>query len=225
MSPTRIQWLKRIIFVACLFPLASLAARGLYNGLGANPISVITHSTGIWALVFLLITLGVTPLRKFAGLNWLLRLRRMLGLYAFFYACLHLLMYAWLDQFFNWSSMLKDVVGRPFITVGYVAFILLIPLAITSTNGMVRRMGARRWQMLHRLVYLIAIAEIVHFFLYVKKDFTQPLIYGAIMTVLLGYRVIAALPITGRRMPRSGERGSARSARLAASNLSSRPPG
>lgn len=224
MSTRHILWAKRAIFIACLMPLVSLAVRGYYNGLGANPISVITHSTGIWALVFLLVTLGVTPLRKLSGLNWLLRFRRMLGLYAFFFACLHLLMYAWLDQFLDWRSMLKDAVGRPFITVGYVAFVLLIPLAFTSTNAMVRRLGARRWQILHKLIYLIAIAEVLHFFLYVKKDITQPMIYGAILAVLLGFRVIAALPKVRRWMTRPGEPAPGRGAKLAGSAAVSRPP-
>src|SRR5688572_6436943 len=164
-QPTRteIGWIKAAAFVACLVPLALLLWRGLNRGLGANPIEYITHSTGWWTLTFLLITLGVTPLRRLTHLNWLLRLRRMLGLYAFFYACLHFTTYIWLDQFFDPASIVKDIAKRPFITLGFAAFLLLLPLAATSTNGMVKRLGARRWQFLHRLVYVIATLGVLHF--------------------------------------------------------------
>ena len=138
----------------------------------------------------LLITLTVTPLRRLSGWNWLLRLRRMLGLYAFFYACLHFTTYIWLDQFFDLASIGKDVVKRPFITVGFTAFVLLIPLAATSTNAMVKRLGARRWQLLHRLIYAIGICGVVHFWWLVKKDIREPLIFGALLAVLLGARLV-----------------------------------
>ncbi|MHB8454208.1 MAG: protein-methionine-sulfoxide reductase heme-binding subunit MsrQ [Acidiferrobacterales bacterium] len=197
MSPTLTVRLKRAIFAAGLLPLVALGLRAYRNGLGANPIAVITHSTGTWTLVFLLITLGVTPLRKLTGFHWLLRFRRMLGLYAFFYACLHFLTYVWLDQFFDWHAMLKDIAKRPFITVGFAAFVMLVPLAVTSTNAMVRRLGAKRWQALHRLVYIIAIGGVLHYLWLVKKDITQPVIYGVILACLLGFRVIAALTRPG----------------------------
>lgn len=158
-------------------------------GLGANPIEFITRSTGTWTLVFLLITLSVTPLRRLTGRNELIRFRRMLGLFAFFYACLHFTTYIWLDQFFDLQAIVKDVFKRPFITLGFASFLLLIPLALTSTHAMQRRLK-RRWQQLHRLVYLIAIGGVVHYWWLVKKDITQPLIYALLLAVLLGFRVI-----------------------------------
>lgn len=186
------RWIKPLVFILCLVPLALLGADAYGDRLGANPIETITRSTGTWTLVFLLITLSVTPLRRLTGVNTLIRLRRMLGLYAFFYACLHFAIYFWLDQFFDWSAIVKDIIKRPFITVGFFAFVLLIPLALTSTNAMVKRLGGRRWQLLHRLVYVIAIAGVVHYLWLVKKDITQPLIYAAVLSVLLGYRLVRA---------------------------------
>ncbi len=186
------SWIKALVFMLCLVPLALLGVDAYQDRLGANPIEAITHSTGTWTLVFLLITLSVTPLRRLTGINALIRLRRMLGLYAFFYACLHLVTYFWLDQFFDWPAIIKDIIKRPFITVGFFAFVLLIPLAVTSTNAMVKRLGGRRWQLLHRLVYVIAIAGVVHYLWLVKKDLTQPLIYAAVLSLLLGYRLVRA---------------------------------
>jgi sulfoxide reductase heme-binding subunit YedZ len=196
-TPTQLRWIKPALFVACLIPLALLALRGVRGGLGANPIEYITHSTGWWTLAFLLITLLVTPLRRVTGMTWLLRLRRMLGLYAFFYACLHFVTYIWLDQFFDWSSVVKDVMKRPFITVGFAAFVMLIPLAATSTNAMVRRLGSKRWQLLHRLVYAIAICGVTHFWWLVKKDITEPLTFAVLLAILLAARVAALV----RRKP------------------------
>jgi sulfoxide reductase heme-binding subunit YedZ len=189
-KPEHIKWIKAAVFAACLIPVALLAWRGFTGGLGANPIEYITHSTGWWTLTFLLITLLVTPARRLTGLNWLLRLRRMLGLFAFFHVCLHFTTYIWLDQFFDWMSIVKDVAKRPFITVGFSAFVLLIPLAATSTNGMVKRLGARRWQLLHRLVYAIAILGVVHYWWLVKKDITEPVIFALLLAVLLGARLV-----------------------------------
>jgi sulfoxide reductase heme-binding subunit YedZ len=191
-QPTQreISWIKAATFVACLGPLALLAWRGLAGGLGANPIEYITHSTGWWTLTFLLITLSVTPLRRLSRRNWLLRLRRMLGLYAFFYACLHFTTYIWLDQFFDLQSIVKDIAKRPFITLGFAAFVLLIPLAVTSTNGMVKRFGAQRWQRLHRLVYAVAILAVLHFWWLVKKDVREPLVFAALLALLLGARLV-----------------------------------
>jgi len=190
LKPNQVQWLKAALFVLCLVPLGRLVWLGTHHGLGANPIEYITHSTGWWTLTFLLITLSVTPLRRLTGWNWLLRLRRMLGLFAFFYVCLHFVTYIWLDQFFDWHSMVKDIAKRPFITVGFTAFLLLIPLAATSTNRMVKRLGARRWQRLHRMVYIIATLGVLHFWWLVKKDIREPLLFGALLGLLLLVRLI-----------------------------------
>ncbi len=180
--------LKALTFLLCLIPLARLGWLGLNDGLGANPIEFITRSTGTWTLVFLMITLSVTPLRRITGWNGLIRFRRMLGLFAFFYVCLHFTTYIWLDQFFDWAEIVKDVIKRPFITIGFACFVLLIPLAVTSTNAMQRRLK-RRWQQLHRLIYLIAIGGVVHYWWLVKKDITQPAIYALVLAVLLGFRL------------------------------------
>ena len=178
-----------MLFVLALVPLAFLIQKGLNSDLGANPIETINRFTGDWVLRFLLVTLAVTPLRRLFGWNALLRYRRMLGLFAFFYVCLHFLSYAWLDQYFAIADIIKDVAKRPYITVGFACFLMLIPLAATSTNAMIRRLGARRWQALHRLVYLVGVGGIVHFLWLVKSDLREPLIYGAILAVLLGFRL------------------------------------
>jgi len=185
----QVEWIKRLGFVLCLVPLARLAWLASKGSLGANPIEYITHSTGWWTLSFLMITLSVTPLRRLTGMNWLLRLRRMVGLFAFFYATLHFSIYLWLDQFFDWTSIGKDIVKRPFITIGFAAFVLLIPLAATSTNAMVRRLGAARWQALHRLIYPIAVLGVAHFWWLVKKDVTEPVLFACVLTLLLGARL------------------------------------
>ncbi len=158
--------------------------------LGANPIEVITHSTGDWILIFLLVTLSVTPVRKLTGQLWLIRYRRMFGLFAFFYAVLHFLTYIWLDKFFDVHAMWADVIKRRFITVGFTGFVLLIPLALTSTTGWIRRLGGKRWQALHRLIYLSAIAGVIHYWWLVKADISKPEQYGFVLTLLLGYRVV-----------------------------------
>ncbi len=190
---TRLSILKGLAFLAALIPLEKLIWLGVHDGLGANPIEKISRITGYWTLTFLLITLTATPLRQLSGWNWPLRWRRMLGLFAFFYACLHFLNYLVLDQFFDWPSIVKDIAKRPYITVGFPAFLLVIPLAVTSTNKMVQRLGARRWKQLHRLIYIIAPAGVVHFWWLVKKDITQPAEFAAVLTVLLGFRVVKAL--------------------------------
>jgi methionine sulfoxide reductase heme-binding subunit len=189
-SDLQLRWIKALLFVLALLPLARLVAGALTNALGANPVEFITRSTGTWTLVFLCVTLAVTPLRKQLGWNWLLRLRRMLGLFAFFYALLHFTTYIWLDVFFDFAAIAKDIFKRPFITVGFTAFVLLLPLAVTSTNAMVRRLGGKLWLMLHRLVYAIAALGVVHYWWLVKRDITQPLIYACILGVLLGYRLL-----------------------------------
>jgi sulfoxide reductase heme-binding subunit YedZ len=184
-----IRWFKPVIFLACLIPLALLGWKAYTSALGANPIEVITHATGDWTLRFLLITLAVTPIRKLTRQLWLICYRRMFGLFAFFYGTLHFLTYIWLDKFFDLHEMLHDVAKRRFITVGFTGFVLLIPLAITSTTGWIRRLGGKRWQALHRLIYFSAIAGVIHYWWLVKADIRDPMKYGAILAVLLGYRI------------------------------------
>ncbi len=180
------------MFLLCLLPLGKLALEifGLAGmSLGANPIEELIHRLGKWGLNFLLITLSVTPLRKLTGMNWLIRLRRMLGLFAFFYILLHFLTYAGLDQRFDIAVIVEDIVERPYITIGMSALLLLLPLAITSTKGMMRRLG-KRWQKLHRLVYVIGALGVWHFYWQVKEDILEPSIYIFVLVVLLGYRVL-----------------------------------
>jgi methionine sulfoxide reductase heme-binding subunit len=178
------------VFLASVAPFGGLVYDALTDNLGANPIETITRATGIWTLTFLLITLSVSPLRRLSGWHWLIKLRRMLGLFAFFYACLHFATYVVLDQFFAAEEILKDIAKRPYITVGFTSFLLLIPLAITSTNTMIRRLG-KRWQTLHRLVYLTAVGGIVHFLWLVKADTRRPIQYGMVLGLLLTYRAYA----------------------------------
>ena len=185
-----IRWFKPMVFLACLGPLARLGWKAYNHALGANPIEVITHSTGDWTLIFLLVTLSITPLRKLTGQLWLIRFRRMFGLFAFFYVVLHFLTYIWLDKFFDVHEMLIDIAKRKFITVGFTGFVLLIPLAITSTSGWIRRLGGKRWQRLHQLIYFSALAGVIHYLWLVKKDIHKPLEYAAVLGVLLGYRII-----------------------------------
>jgi sulfoxide reductase heme-binding subunit YedZ len=193
--------LKVGVFGACLVPLAVLAGQALSHSLGANPIDEITDQTGIWTLRLLLITLAVTPARRLTGWNRLIQLRRMLGLFAFFYGSLHFLTYIWLDQFFVLEDIVADVMDRPFITAGFVGFVLLIPLAVTSTTAMIRRLGGKWWQRLHRLVYVTAVGGVVHYLWLVKADTRQPLIYGSILGILLAYRLWDAY---GRRLLAGG---------------------
>ena len=185
--------IKVPVFVLCLCPLFLLGWRALHNGLGANPIEYITHFTGDWTLQFLVITLAITPLRKLLHLPGLIRFRRMLGLFAFFYGSLHFLTYIWHDKFFDLSEIGKDVVKRPFITAGFLAFVSIVPLAITSTKGWIRRLGGARWQMLHRLVYVSAVAGVVHYYWLVKSDVRWPLAYASAVGVLLLYRIVVRL--------------------------------
>jgi sulfoxide reductase heme-binding subunit YedZ len=179
---------KAALFALCLVPLARLVFFAFTDRLGANPIEFVLRSLGTWTLTLLLVTLSITPLRRLTSWNSLIRVRRMLGLFAFFYACLHFLTYAGVDQSFDLSAILADVVKHPYITVGFACFVLLIPLAATSTNAMQRRLGGKRWQQLHRLVYLIAVGGVVHYLWLVKKDITQPVLYGLVLAVLLGIR-------------------------------------
>lgn len=182
------RWAKIIVFSLSSIPLLVIIWRGFHNNLTANPVEFLQHRTGDWTLRFLIFTLCITPFRKVLNLPELIRFRRMLGLFAFFYASLHFLTYLGPDQSFNFAGMLKDVVKRPFITVGFTAFVLLIPLAITSTAGWVRRLGGKRWQALHRGIYLCAILGVIHYYWLVKSDVREPLFYGFLVGILLLWR-------------------------------------
>ncbi len=187
-SSTTISFIiKPVVFLACLLPFVMLVYAAFMGSLGVNPVETLTLETGSWALRFLLITLSVTPLRMITGQSWLIKLRRMLGLFAFFYVSLHFTTYIWFDQYFDWAAIVKDIPKRPFITVGFSAFVLLIPLVLTSTNKMMRRLK-RNWTKLHSLVYVIAVLGVLHFLWLVKADTREPLIYAGILLVLLGYR-------------------------------------
>ena len=183
------KWIKVPVFLLCLVPLGILVWRALTANLGANPVEFIQHATGDWTLRFLVLTLCITPFRKLLKLPDLIRFRRTLGLFAFFYACLHFLTYLGPDQSFDLAAIWKDVYKRPFITVGFAAFVLLIPLAITSTAGWIRRLGGRRWQILHRAIYISAICGVIHYYWLVKSAVLRPLTYGAIVAILLLWRL------------------------------------
>jgi sulfoxide reductase heme-binding subunit YedZ len=191
MTPSNPQLtaIKAALFLACLLPAGLLWQGFEADSLGANPIEAITRSLGEWTLRFLLITLAVTPLRKYTGWHWIVRLRRTLGLFAFAYGVAHLMSYVWLDQFFDWPAIAKDILKRPFITVGFAALVLMIPLAATSSNFAIRRLGGRKWQSLHRAIYPIAMLGCLHFWWLVKKDVTEPLVYSVILAALLGVRM------------------------------------
>ncbi|RXZ36243.1 sulfoxide reductase heme-binding subunit YedZ [Oxalobacteraceae bacterium CAVE-383] len=195
-TPKQVGWIKGILFVLALLPFARLALFTFTDRLGANPIEFITRNTGDWTLYFLCITLAVTPVRKLSNWGWLLRLRRMFGLFAFFYVSLHFMTFFWFDHFFDLNEMWKDVVKRPFITVGFSAFVLLIPLAVTSTNKMIRRLGAKRWQWLHRLIYLIVPLGVLHFWWMKagKNLLAQPILFTVIVAALLLFRVLFRKP-------------------------------
>ncbi|RFB73675.1 MULTISPECIES: protein-methionine-sulfoxide reductase heme-binding subunit MsrQ [unclassified Herbaspirillum] len=216
LSQRRVLQLRNLLFVLALLPLVRLVAFGFLDRLGANPIEFITRNTGDWALYFLCITLAVTPLRKLTKWNWLVRLRRMLGLYAFFYVALHFTIFFWLDHFFDVQEMWADIVKRPFITIGVLAFVLLIPLAVTSTNAMVRRLGGKRWQWLHRLTYVIVPLGVLHFW-WVKAGknlLAQPILFSVIVGLLLLTRVLSE-----KNRQRVAQLWSRRSARNAGTTL------
>jgi sulfoxide reductase heme-binding subunit YedZ len=183
------KWTKVVVFLLCFLPFIGLVDRALHNNLGANPVEFLQHATGDWTLRFLVFTLCITPFRKLLNLPDLIRFRRMLGLFAFFYVCMHFLTYLGPDQSFDLSGMWKDVAKRPFITVGFAAFVSLIPLAITSTAGWIRRIGGKRWQMLHRLIYFAAVCGVVHYYWLVKSDVRKPVFYGALVAILLLWRL------------------------------------
>ncbi|HET8923524.1 MAG TPA: protein-methionine-sulfoxide reductase heme-binding subunit MsrQ [Candidatus Acidoferrum sp.] len=183
------KWTKVALFLICLIPFGELVWRIFTSNLGANPVEFLQHATGDWTLRFLVFTLCITPFRKLLKLPDLIRFRRMLGLFAFFYVCLHFLTYLGPDQSFDLAAMWKDVYKRPFITVGFLGFVLLIPLAITSTAGWIRRLGGRRWQMLHRAIYVTAVCGVIHYYWLVKSDVRKPLFYGALVGILLLWRL------------------------------------
>lgn len=180
---------KLTLFVLLALPFTALTVGAFSDELGANPVEKLTHETGEWALRITLLTLAVTPLRRLFGWTWPLRQRRMLGLYAFFYAMLHFTTYLWLDQFFDWQAIVEDVIKRPYITFGFAALVLMLPLALTSPHAMVRRLGGKRWRRLHRLVYPMAVLGVVHYLWLVKADYREPIIYALILIALLLARV------------------------------------
>jgi methionine sulfoxide reductase heme-binding subunit len=180
---------KVFVFALCLVPLGVLVWRALHGDLTANPIEFITHTTGDWTLRFLVITLAITPMRKILRLPQLIRFRRMMGLFAFFYVCLHFSTWIGLDKFFDFAEMWKDVQKRRFITVGFTGFVLMIPLAVTSTAGWIRRLGGRRWQLLHRAIYISAVAGVIHYYWLVKSDVRRPLRYAMLVGLLLAWRL------------------------------------
>jgi methionine sulfoxide reductase heme-binding subunit len=188
--------LKPAVFMLCLAPLGWLGWLATSGGLGVNPIETANRFLGDWALRFLLISLAVSPVKKIFGCALVMRFRRMLGLFAFFYVVLHFSSYVGLDQFFAWAHIGADIVKRPYITVGMTTFLLLVPLAATSTSGMVKRLGAKRWKRLHMLVYAAAALAVFHYFMMVKADVREPLIYGGVLALLLGWRAVARWPRT-----------------------------
>lgn len=197
-----LRWRRVALFLICSIPFAQLIYNALTDNLGANPIDAITRHTGSWTLIFLLVTLSVTPVRKIFAWNEAVRYRRMLGLFAFFYAVLHFTTFFVLDHFFDFNAILKDVMKRPYITAGFTGFVLLIPLALTSTAGMIRRLG-KRWQQLHRLVYITAAAGVIHFYWLVKADIRRPAQYGFALILLLGYRLLVGARAALTRPPLS----------------------
>jgi sulfoxide reductase heme-binding subunit YedZ len=188
---------KSLVWALCLAPFFRLAWRIWHNDVTPNPVEFITHFTGDWTIRLIVATLAITPLRKLLRVPDLIRFRRLLGLFAFFYACLHFATYLWLDHNFDMPSIVADVAKRPYVTAGFTAFVLMIPLAITSTSGWIRRLGGKRWQRLHRLIYITAIAAVVHYYWLVKSDIRLPLLYGFLVALELGYRVFSAR--AGRR--------------------------
>jgi sulfoxide reductase heme-binding subunit YedZ len=193
---------KPILVVLALSPAAWLAWGFFHDALGANPIEMLTRETGVWTLRFIVATLVITPLRRVTGWNTLIKYRRMLGLFAFFYGTVHLLTYVWLDQFFDVPGIVKDVVKRPFITMGMLAFLTMLPLALTSTTGWIRRLGGKRWQVLHRLIYVTAVCGVIHYYWLVKADVTRPIRYAAIVLVLFAMRAVYTFRMRRARVPR-----------------------
>jgi len=196
------KFTRFVIFVNSLVPLTLLGWDAYKHRLGANPTEFATRTTGVLALTFLLLSLFVTPLRKMLGLPWMVKLRRMLGLYGFFYAGLHLLTYIWFDKFFDFAAIGQDIVKRPFITMGMAAFVLLVPLAITSTQGWIKRLGGKRWNRIHSAAYVAAGAGVIHYYMLVKADTREPILFGFVLLVLFAYRVVNKyLPEVTERKP------------------------
>ncbi|KAI3592006.1 Protein-methionine-sulfoxide reductase heme-binding subunit MsrQ [Cupriavidus sp. U2] len=191
LAPARVKTLKGLVWLLALLPFLRLMYLGATSQFGANPLEFVTRSTGTWTLVMLCVTLAITPLRRLTGWHWLLRLRRMLGLFTFFYAVQHFLLWLAVDRGFDVAYMIKDIGKRPFITMGFAAFMLMIPLAVTSTNAMVRWLGGKRWQALHRSIYAIAVLAILHYWWHKagKHDFGEVSIYAAVVFVLLAMRI------------------------------------
>ena len=189
MKESEIRFIKLLILVNGLVPLALLVWDQSHNQLGANPQNFLILTTGMMTLIFLILTMAVTPLRKITGWNWLIQIRRMLGLYAFFYGCLHFLCFFSLDRGFSVASTLTEMLKRKYLIVGGTALLVMVPLAVTSTNGMIKRLGGKRWRALHRLVYIAGICGVIHYYMQVKADVRQPLVFAAVLVVLLGYRL------------------------------------
>jgi sulfoxide reductase heme-binding subunit YedZ len=192
MTPEDAKFTKAVLFINSLVPLGLLAWDAAHRNLGANPLEYVTRTTGMLTLIFLVLSLAVTPLRKMTGWNWLGMNRRMLGLYAFFYGALHFLTYIWFDRFFNFKSAIGDVVQRPFIAIGFASFLIMVPLAVTSTNKMVKRLGGKRWNRLHKAVYLAGLLGALHYYMLVKSDTRLPLTFAFVLAILLGYRIFAS---------------------------------
>lgn len=190
-----VSFFKPIIFILCLMPFAAVVEGAISNSLGPNPVESMIRTLGDWGIYFLLIGLSITPVRKIFRLPWLIRYRRMIGLFAFFYVCMHFLSYIWFEQFFNLDEIFRDIVKRPFITIGFICFLMLIPLAVTSTNAMIRRLK-KNWARLHKLVYPISILALLHYFMMIKADYLVPATLLVILTLLLSYRLLSWLKNT-----------------------------
>ncbi len=197
-----IKFYKQFVFINCAVPVSLLAWDAYHHRLGTNPQEFVLHTTGTLTLVFLVLSLAVTPLRKALGLPWMVHLRRMLGLFAFFHGLLHLLAYTWFDKSFDFAAITKDTLQRPFIFLGMLSFILMVPLAATSTNAMIKRLGGQRWNRLHKLAYVAGIAGVIHYYLLVKADISKPVAFGIVLGLLLAYRVaVRFFPSWTQRMP------------------------
>jgi sulfoxide reductase heme-binding subunit YedZ len=189
---TNVRFSKFVLFINALVPLMFLLWDAWHNRLGVNPIEFVTRTTGMLTLIFVFLALTITPLRKLTGANWLIKFRRMLGLYAFFYGALHFITYIWFDRFFNIKSIAGDIIQRPFIAIGFLCFFMLIPLAVTSTNAMIKRLGGKRWANLHRLIYPVAIGGVIHYYMIVKSDTRIPFAFAFVLALLLGTRIFVS---------------------------------
>jgi len=201
------RFAQTVIFINSAVPLTLLTWDWYRGHLGANPTEFATRTTGVLTLVFLILSLAVTPLRKALGLPWMIKFRRLLGLYAFFYGCVHLLTYVWFDKFFGFTLIGEDIVKRPYITVGMASFVMLIPLALTSTQKSIKRLGGKRWNLLHRLAYVSAVGGVIHYYMLVKADTREPILFGLAVALLLGYRILNKFaPRLTQRTPTRAQR-------------------